>query len=77
MTWEGEKDGFWVGYLGLEIEFEYLLDLFIYLFIFENVLDVFLVKYILSSWENVLLRLESGLLCITSFKGKMPMHRLP
>ena len=32
MTWDGEKDGFWVGYLGLEIEFEYLLDLFIFFF---------------------------------------------
>ena len=64
--------GTWVWKLNLNICWIYL-----FIFFFENVLDVFLVKYILSSWENVLLRLESGLLCITSFKGKMPMHRLP
>ena len=64
--------GTWVWKLNLNICWIYL-----FFFFFENVLDVFLVKYILSSWENVLLRLESGLLCITSFKGKMPMHRLP
>ena len=65
--------GTWVWKLNLNICWIFLN----FFFIFENVLDVFLVKYILSSWENVLLRLESGLLCITSFKGKMPMHRLP
>ena len=48
VKWVGEKDGFWVGF-GNEFEFP---------------LDIFLVKYILNSWENVLLRLDSRLLAM-------------